>query len=617
VDERRGRSPTLPGAAPTLALNHHHNSTFTRDQPARAEDAQGSVATDAPLATAAAVEVLRRGGSAVDAAIAANAVLGVIEPMNAGIGGDVMALVYNPYEDEVVGLNGAGKSPQGLSREEMEATNLNADGTLRVRGPLSVNVPGAVAAWWDLHQRFGRLPWADLFKAAIDLAFNGFEVSEHGAKNFAHVHIMLNATIPGTAEYTRGPLTSAVGQLFLDTFAPFGEPPRAGDWFSNPALANTLAVIAKEGAIAFYNGGIASDIVNHLRSVGGRLSRQDLAQHRSELVRPVHVDYQVQRMFGPTDTYRVYTLPPSSQGAAGLQILQVMQRLRDYHEAFSAAGDELVNNTAEAVEVPTLDTEQEVTAADSLDRAMLSDDSWFNSPQTPQWWKDPTSVQYWHHHISAKRAVYHEDVATRYGDNHDRLQALFQPAHVDALAETVRRAWQEGRAVVPQRLRQQNSSSRLQDSHTISLAAVDADGLMVRPGLAWLFLDYSQAVRGPPKAQLRLANPGLSHSILPCIHRCRFCSQTASSLAAALSSRRGALSSRTVAAASPSAWGLTVGSILTHMRQASDLSIPCHRTSSARTSDPTLRSQSRVALASPTPSRKFSSTTWNLAGPCR
>ncbi|MCA9187338.1 MAG: gamma-glutamyltransferase [Planctomycetales bacterium] len=256
----------------------------------------GMAATSQPLATSVAIDVLRRGGTAVDAAIAANAVLGLMEPTGCGIGGDIMALVWDPGARLLQGLNGSGRSPQSLTLDYLQQQNISR---LPKHGPLTISVPGCVDGWFELHARYGRLPMSELLQPAIDYARNGFPVSQVIADGWRSGVKTLH-DYPG----------------FTETFAPDGRAPGEGELFRNPRLANTLEAIARGGREAFYDGDMATVIEESVRQAGGFLTRRDLSQHRSEWVRPVSVNYR---------GYDVWELPPNGQGIAALQMLKVLE----------------------------------------------------------------------------------------------------------------------------------------------------------------------------------------------------------------------------------------------------------------------------------------------------
>ncbi len=256
----------------------------------------GIAATSQPLATQIAVDILRAGGSAVDAAIAANAALGLMEPTGCGIGGDLFAIVWDADEGRLYGLNASGRSPRSLQLEYFETEGLDR---IPERGPLPVSVPGAVDGWYELHARFGRLPMRTLLAPAIAYARDGFPVTEVIAWHWAR-----NASI----------LKDYPG--FADVFMPAGKAPEKGEIFRNPRLADTYEKIASGGRDEFYQGDIARSIDMYMAEHGGFLSAADLAAHRSEWVAPVAVDYR---------GYTVWELPPNGQGIAALQMLEILE----------------------------------------------------------------------------------------------------------------------------------------------------------------------------------------------------------------------------------------------------------------------------------------------------
>ncbi len=257
----------------------------------------GMAATSQPLATQVALDILKKGGSAVDAAIAANATLGLMEPTGNGIGGDLFAIVWVNSEQKLYGLNASGRSPKGLTLEQLTA-DLGDRETIPALGPLPVSVPGCVDGWFELHGKFGKLPMTDVLQPAIDYANQGFPVSELIAYYW-------QASV-GLRRYPG----------FAETFLVDGKAPGKGEIFRNPKLANTLSKIAVEGRDAFYKGEIARTIDGFMKAHGGYLSYDDLATHQSEWVEPVSVDYR---------GYRLWELPPNGQGIAALQILAILK----------------------------------------------------------------------------------------------------------------------------------------------------------------------------------------------------------------------------------------------------------------------------------------------------
>jgi gamma-glutamyltranspeptidase / glutathione hydrolase len=266
----------------------------------------GAAATAHPLATVAAIDVLRAGGTAVDAAVCANAILGLVEPIACGIGGDCFVMLWDPKQRKVIGLNGSGRSPRGLSLDTVRSRA--KDGLIPSYGAVSVSVPGAVDAWWTLHQRYGRLPWAGLFEPAIRHAEEGHAVTQNVAYYL---------------ERSRQIFTRPKAQTGLEEHENFlrvwsaegGRTPREGEIFRNPRLANTYRQIAQFGGRAFYEGRIAEQIEAYFRRIGGWMSRADLAAHHSEWVQPLSVDYRGVDVWG---------LPPNSQGVATLQLLAIL-----------------------------------------------------------------------------------------------------------------------------------------------------------------------------------------------------------------------------------------------------------------------------------------------------
>jgi len=256
---------------------------------------RGIVATSHYLASQAGAEILRQGGSAIDAAIAANATLGVTEPMMNGIGGDLFLLYWDAKSGKLYGLNASGWAPRQLSIEFLKKQNIPE---MPERGIHSVTVPGAVDGWSKAHQRFGRLPWKDLFTPAISYAEHGYLVTEL-------VHAYWNNTLGTLKE------TPEATRIFL----PHGKVPELGERFSNPDLARTLRLIAEQGRDAFYRGEIAQAIVKTSAALGGTMQADDLAEFSAEWVDPISIDYR---------GWKVYELPPNGQGMAALEMLNIM-----------------------------------------------------------------------------------------------------------------------------------------------------------------------------------------------------------------------------------------------------------------------------------------------------
>ncbi|WP_297895551.1 gamma-glutamyltransferase [Shewanella sp.] len=285
---------TLMSSSGVLAMDRITGKAFATRSEVYAT--HGMAATSQPLATQVAIDILKQGGSAVDAAIAANAMLGLVEPTGSGVGGDLFAIVWSAKDKRLYGLNASGRSPKSLSLEKLKSLGLDY---LPPLGPLPVSVPGAVDGWFELHNKFGKLPMADNLAPAIHYARDGFPVSELIAYYLEGSGKKL-AKFPG----------------FKETYMPNGKMPAVGEIFKNPALANTYEKIAKGGRDAFYKGDIAKSIDKYMKSQGGYLSYDDLASHTSEWIDPVSVNYR---------GYDVWELPPNGQGIAALQILKTME----------------------------------------------------------------------------------------------------------------------------------------------------------------------------------------------------------------------------------------------------------------------------------------------------
>lgn len=270
----------------------------------------GAAASSHPLGTLAGIEILKKGGSAVDAAIAINAALGFLEPTANGIGGDLYAMLWDPRAARVVGIAGSGPSPRGLSLETMRSRARG--GVLPPFGAVTVTVPGTVDAWWRLHQRYGRLRWAELFEPAIAYAEGGVPLSpvvayymSRAMANFARPNMGIEEIANAQATYASGARA------------------RAGEIFRNPDLARTYRLIARGGRDAFYEGEIARRIEAYFRRIGGWMTRADLAAFASNWSEPA------------TTTYRgvgVHAIAENTQGLATLQLLNILERF-DIREA--------------------------------------------------------------------------------------------------------------------------------------------------------------------------------------------------------------------------------------------------------------------------------------------
>jgi gamma-glutamyltranspeptidase/glutathione hydrolase len=253
-------------------------------------------ATSQPLVTQIALDVMKQGGSAVDAAIAADAALELMEPTGAGMGGDLFAIVWDPKTKKLYGYNGSGRSPKSLTLAEFEKRGLK---DVPSWGPLPVTVPGCVDGWFTLHDRFGKLPMKADLAPTIRYAREGFPVSEVIAYYW-------NATVPRLSKYPG----------FVEQFTRDGRGPRTGEIWTRPTLADTLQKIADGGRDAFYKGPIAHVIADYMKAQGGFLSYEDLASHHGEWVEPVSTNYR---------GYDVWELPPNGQGIATLQILNLLE----------------------------------------------------------------------------------------------------------------------------------------------------------------------------------------------------------------------------------------------------------------------------------------------------
>ncbi len=256
----------------------------------------GMAATSQPLATQIALDILKAGGSAVDAAIAANAALGLMEPTGCGIGGDLFAIVWDAGKKELTGLNASGRAPALMTLDYFRGRGIDR---IPPYGPLPVSVPGAVDGWFELHGRYGRLPMRDILAPAIRYANEGFPVSEVIA-HAMEINARRRSGFPG----------------FAETFMPDGRTPEKGEMFRNPRLARTYAALADDGRDAFYRGEIARKIDAYMTEHGGLLRYDDLAGHASEWVTPVSTSYR---------GWDVYELPPNGQGIAALQMLNILE----------------------------------------------------------------------------------------------------------------------------------------------------------------------------------------------------------------------------------------------------------------------------------------------------
>ncbi|MGV6832225.1 MAG: gamma-glutamyltransferase [bacterium] len=260
----------------------------------------GMVATSQPLATQIGLDILKNGGNAIDAAIAANAALGLMEPTGCGIGGDLFAIVWDVKTQKLYGLNASGRSPQDLTLSYFEKENMTK---IPSHGPLPVSVPGAVDGWFELHDKFGSKPMIELLQPAINYAETGFPLTEL-------IAWYLNRSVP----FYKSKGFPNIEDTYMNQNG--GKLPNEGEIYKNPYLANTYKKIAEGGRDAFYKGEIAKTIADFIQDQGGFLSAKDLAMHKSEWVEPVSVNYR---------GYDVWELPPNGQGIAALQMLQILE----------------------------------------------------------------------------------------------------------------------------------------------------------------------------------------------------------------------------------------------------------------------------------------------------
>ena len=293
-----GITVLVTGAAAMAASDPGYDRVAGRALASRSEviAPHGMAATSQPLATQIALDILKAGGSAVDAAIAANAALGLMEPTGNGIGGDLFAIVWDAEKEELVGLNASGRAPKAMTLEYFQENGIE---TIPPFGPLPVSVPGAVDGWFELHSRYGRLEMNKILAPTIAYATDGFPVSE---------------VIAYYLQSNKSRISHYPG--FAETYMPNGDVPKKGEMFKNPRLAKTLQLIADNGRDEFYKGSIAKRIDAYMAEQGGLLNYDDLAAHESEWITPVSTNYR---------GWDVYELPPNGQGIAALQILNVLE----------------------------------------------------------------------------------------------------------------------------------------------------------------------------------------------------------------------------------------------------------------------------------------------------
>ncbi len=257
----------------------------------------GMVATSQPLATQVGLDILKKGGNAIDAAIAANAMLGLVEPTGNGMGGDLFAIIWDAKTQKLYGLNASGRSPYDLSLDYFKKNNYDK---IPSHGALPVSVPGCVDGWFEMHNKFGKLKMSENFEPVIKYAESGFPVSEL-------IAYYINKSVPLLSKYPG----------FSETYTPNGKAPKKGEIFKNPRLANTFKILSEKGRDAFYKGEIAETIVKYTKEQGGFLSMRDFQDHTSTWVDPVSVNYR---------GYDVWELPPNGQGIAALQMLNILEQ---------------------------------------------------------------------------------------------------------------------------------------------------------------------------------------------------------------------------------------------------------------------------------------------------
>ena len=284
----------------------------------------GMVATSHPLATQIGLDILKTGGNAVDAAIAANAALGLMEPTGNGIGGDLFAIIWIENEKKLYGLNASGRSPRNLTLEYFKSRKLEI---IPSYGPLPVSVPGCVDGWFSLHKKFGKKPMIEILMPTIEYAESGFPVTELVA------YYMSSAS----KKFKNYP-------NFEDTYMINGKSPVKGQIFRNPDLANTLKIIGKEGRNGFYKGIVAKTISKFLSDQGGFLDEEDLQNHKSEWINPDSTNYR---------GYDIWELPPNGQGIAALQILNILEGFDIQKMGFGSA--EYIHHFVEAKKIAYAD----------------------------------------------------------------------------------------------------------------------------------------------------------------------------------------------------------------------------------------------------------------------
>ena len=288
---------------------------------------RGIVATAQTLASQAGAQILAKGGSAVDAAITANAVLGLVEPMMNGMGGDLFALLWDAHTGKLIGINASGWAPKKLTPEFLKGQGY---ATMPSSGIHTVTVPGCVDGWSKLHKRYGKLPWAELFKPAIYYAENGFPVTELIQYDWDNAGYKLNSDDNARRVYLPG-----------------GNAPKVGETFRNPELAHAYRLVAELGRAAFYDGPIGKALIKTSSRLGGTMTMEDLSEFQSEWVEPISTQYR---------DWKIYQLPPNGQGVGTLEMLNIMEAfpLGDY----SQTGVDALHIKIEAQKLATQDSKR-------------------------------------------------------------------------------------------------------------------------------------------------------------------------------------------------------------------------------------------------------------------
>ena len=285
---------------------------------------KGMVATSHPLATQIGIDILKDGGNAIDAAIAANAAIGLMEPTGNGIGGDLFAIIWVEKDKKLYGLNASGRSPKNLTLDYFKENNMTQ---IPAYGPLPVSVPGCVDGWFEMHKRFGKISMEDILNPAINYAENGFPVTEL-------VSYYMEIANKNFNQYPN----------FKETYHINGYTPKKGQLFKNKDLGKTLRLIAKKGRKGFYEGPVAKTISDFIIDQGGFLSFEDLKNHSSDWIEPVSTNYR---------GYDIWELPPNGQGIAALQILNLLESFDIKSMGFGSA--EYIHHFVEAKKIAFAD----------------------------------------------------------------------------------------------------------------------------------------------------------------------------------------------------------------------------------------------------------------------